>query len=64
MPGYVGEHQTRCDCVVVNKQIVGWLYMEPAFNIVILISEIQENKELIKIWLFDLYFCVCILNLN
>lgn len=36
----------------LNKQIVGWLYIEPAFNIVILISEIQENKELIKQWLF------------
>lgn len=39
----------QCDCVVVYKQIVGWLYMKPAFNIVILISKIQENKELIKL---------------
>lgn len=29
--------------------------MKPVFNIVILISKIQENKELIKVWLFD--FC-------
>lgn len=40
--------------------------MKPAFNIVILISKIEQNKKLIKQWLFQfiMFPCLTFININ